>query len=256
MNNLSVFGASGFIGSHWMNKNPENFAENRDSIKAQNNKILYFRGTTTNYNVFNDLQLDVNTNLNLFLETLKNTGPDLEFNLVSSWFVHFPKGFYSATKLCQEQLLESYCKTFGKKYRILRLCNVLGGDKKKSAQKNALEYIIDKLKKNERIDVYEGDNYRNYLHVSDVCNAIKLILENGELNTIYEIGDTKSYKLLDIINFCRDYLKSSSLIKIVETPKFHQIVQIKDFHMDSSKLYELGYKKQYNIEETLIQLCK
>ena len=42
-----------------------------------------------------------------------------------------PTGFYSITKRAAEQLIISYCETYGIKYRILRLCNVYGiGDTK------------------------------------------------------------------------------------------------------------------------------
>ena len=50
-----------------------------------------------------------------------------------------PKGFYSITKKCAEDLLISFCNTFGVKYRIIRLCNVMGkGDKGASSKKNAI----------------------------------------------------------------------------------------------------------------------
>lgn len=253
---FSVFGSTGFIGSNWMKLHPDiSYGEPRESISPKNNKLIYFRGTNTNYNIFKDPLLDINTNLVLFTETLKNLRNDAEFNLISSWFVHHPKGFYSATKLCQEMLLESYCKTFNIKYRILRLSNVIGGDSGNSAKKNAFEFIINKLKINEDVNIYDGDNYRNYLHVEDCCRAIKLVTEKGDINSIYEIGDTESYKLIDLVNYAKDLLKSKSNINIIDTPEFHKIVQIKDFWMNTEKLYELGFQKRYNIFDTISILC-
>lgn len=253
---ISLFGA-GFIGGKFNELyKDEVYIESRESINPVNDKVLYFRGTTTNYNIFNNPNLDIDVNLTLFVNTLKNLKPNSEFNHISSWFVHAPQGFYSATKLCQEHLLESYCHTFYHKYRILRLCNIIGGDNKKSSQKNALEFIIDKLKKNDNIQIYEGDNYRNYLHVEDGCRAIKLALDKGKLDETYEIGDIKSYKLIDLIEHCKRKLDSKSVITRIKTPYFHEIVQVKDFHMDTQKIYELGFKPNYNIFETLDLLCK
>ena len=256
---ISIFGSTGFIGSHFVNKYPDiSYEQDRNSIMPMTDKILYLRGTTTNYNVFSDVHKDIDTNLSLFIDTLHSAAkiPNMEFNLISSWFVNHPKGFYSATKLCQEHLLESYCKTFKQNYRILRLCNIIGGDSKASSKKNALEFLVEKLKKGEDIDIYDGDNYRNYLHIDDCCRAIKLVLDKGNLNETYEIGDIKSYRLIDMINYCGHKLNSKSNLKVIDTPTFHQIVQMKDFHMNTDKLVALGFKPEYNIWESLDLLCK
>jgi nucleoside-diphosphate-sugar epimerase len=268
---ISVFGSTGFIGSKWMNLYSENsYSESRDSIKAQHKDILYFRATNSNYNVYSDPSIDVETNLILLTKLFKNIDSSNNFNLISSWFVYGknnceinreinycnPKGFYSITKYTQEQLTESYCETNNINYKILRLCNVIGGDQKATAKKNALEFLIDKLKKHEELNIYEGDNYRNYLNVEDICIAINLINQKGPRNQIYNIGDTKSTKLMDIIDYCKNKLNSKSVIKIIETPKFHEQVQTKNFWMDTSKLQSLGFKPKYSLEQTLNILCK
>lgn len=248
----------------------ESYSESRASVNSQNKDILYFRATNSNYNVFTDPSMDVDTNLMLLTKLFKNIDSNYNFNLISSWFVYGknncemnketdycnPKGFYSITKYTQEQLTVSYCQTNDIKYKILRLCNVIGGDQKATAKKNALEFLIDKLKKNEEIDIYKGDNYRNYLNVEDVCIAIDLIMKKAETNQIYNIGDNTSTKLIDIIDYCKNKLSSKSTIRTIEIPKFHQQVQTKNFWMDTTKLQSLGFKPKYSLEETLNKLCE
>lgn len=270
MNEISVFGSTGFIGSKWMEMYPDkSHAEERNSIKPTYDEIIYFRATNSNYNVYSDLSLDVNTNLTLLTETFKNIKPSSKITLISSWFVYGknnihvnlesspcnPKGFYSITKYTQEQLLESFSKTFGINYRILRLCNVIGGDNKASAKKNALEHIIQKLKLNEDVEIYVGDNYRNYLHVEDVCKAINLIHTYGVIDSIYNVGSIESVKLIEIIDFCKTFLNSKSKLKLIHAPKFHQQVQTKDFHMDTTKLRNLGFEPKYTLEDALKNIC-
>lgn len=254
---ISVFGSTGFIGSKWMELYPDvSYPEPRDSISSEYDNILYFRATNSNYNVFSDLSLDVKTNLVLLTDTFQNLTPNNTFNLIGSWFALYPKGFYSATKLCQEHLTESFCKTFGIKYRILRLSNIIGGDNRKSAKKNALEFLINKLKNDENIEIYEGDNYRNYLDVRDCCRAIKFILDSDfTANETWNIGDTTSYKLIELIDYCKEKIGSKSNIKRIPIPNFHKTVQIKDFWFDTKHLYNMGFKKQYSIQETLSNLC-
>ena len=270
MNKISIFGSTGFIGSKWMDLYSDiSHPESRDSVSPKHKDIIYFRATNSNYNVFSDPTLDVKTNLVLLTETLKNLTSENNFILISSWFVYGknnihlnkendncnPKGFYSITKYTQEQLVESYCKTNNIKYKILRLCNVIGGDSGATSKKNAIEYLINQLKLNQDINVYKGDNYRNYLHVEDVCKAIKLILDNGISDEVYNIGDKQSTKLTDIIHFCKENLNSKSTLNFIDAPKFHDQVQSKDFHMDTSKLQNLGFQPKYNLEDILKFLC-
>ena len=101
---------------------------------------MYFISTVDNYNVHNNITLDVETNLKVLCEVLdfcRDT--NIVFNFISSWFVYGetelpakeeyycrPTGFYSITKKAAEDLLISFCRTYGVKYRILRLCNVMG----------------------------------------------------------------------------------------------------------------------------------
>ncbi len=254
---ISVFGATGFIGSNWMKNFPEiSYAEPRESIVPKYNNILYLRGTNSNYNVFQDPTLDVKSNLILLTETFKNITPNYTFNLVSSWFASYPKGFYSATKLCQELLTESFCKTFDIPYRIIRPCNVVGGDTKFSGNKNALEWMIDKLKKNQAVQIYDGQNLRNYIYITDFCNALKLILDKGKYEIIYTVGNEHSYDMIDIIKCCRNLLGSRSPVEIIPRPKFYSLVQPQNYIADTSDLARLGFKCQYNtLEKVCEQLC-
>ena len=71
MSDVSVFGATGFIGSR--------FCElyggvkiSRDQKFPETNNILYCISTTTNHNIYEDLHVDINTNLNVLMDVLDN----------------------------------------------------------------------------------------------------------------------------------------------------------------------------------------
>jgi len=167
-----------------------------------------------------------------------------------------PKGFYSITKKAAEDLTESFCRTFHRNYRILRLCNVIGGDAGAGKKKNALEFLISNIVKNEPIDVYKGDNYRNFLHVEDVCAAMKLVTEQGKLNSIYNIGAEDSTKLMDIVDYVIKKTGSKSKITYIDVPEFHQIVQSSNFFMDCEKLRYLGFKPKYTTEQAIDKILE
>jgi nucleoside-diphosphate-sugar epimerase len=168
----------------------------------------------------------------------------------------YPRGFYSITKRTAEQLLISYCETFGIRYRILRLANVLGrNDSKVSAQKNALQYLINCMRDNEPIELYDdGDFYRDYIDVEDAVRAINLVITKGEINSIYNISNGHSLKFRDIIDYVHQRLNSRSEIQSIPQREFHKLVQVKTMYLDNSRLQALGYRPRYTINQTLDRL--
>lgn len=271
---VDVFGSTGFIGNEYMlHSKHESFRIPRDCRKSCSEQILYFIGTTDNYNIFENPFLDINTNLEILIETLeefRKSNSNSIFNFVSSWFVYgkneppfketdncLPMGFYSITKYTAELLLQSYCKTFELNYRIFRLANVYGvNDKKVSPRKNALQYMIAQLKKDEKITLYEnGEIKRDFINVLDVIDAIDLILDVGEINEIYNIGTGQGTKIGEIVQLAAKIIDSKSSICSVNTPKFHQLIQTRDSYLDIDKISRLGFKSKYEIKKDLPVLC-
>jgi len=271
-NLISVFGSTGFIGSRYCYLYPDKIIKiNREDRIPKSKNILYFISTVDNYNIHTNITLDVETNLKVLCEVLdfcRDT--DIVFNFISSWFVYGetqlpakeeyfcqPTGFYSITKKAAEDLLISFCKTYKVNYRILRLCNVYGsGDNKVSKKKNAIQYMINLLKENKEVSLYEnGTPIRDLMHRDDVCNAIDLVIEKGELDTIYNIGSGQPTTVRDIIQMAKQILQSKSQITSIETPEFHSIVQVKNFWMDTSRLKSLGFSQKITLEQGIKELC-
>lgn len=262
MEKLSVFGGTGFIGRHFVAAYPDkcNVIPREENMPSDND-VLYLISTTHNYNVFTDVHLDINTNLNKLMDVLPNVKGTINF--ISSWFVYGdghksydaaalegspcnPRGFYSITKRAAEQLLISYCEINHIHYRVLRLCNVVGGDTGSNKKKNATEYLLQKIIANEPVEVYRGNNYRNYLHVSDVVAAINLVMEKGESDSIYNIGGSGSISLYSLLDYAKSKINSSSVIHTIDPPPFHQFVQTSDFFMDCGKLNQLKFIPKYD----------
>ena len=278
---VNVFGGHGFVGSEYCKISKQDCIKNdRDNYQVQSANCVYFISTVDNYNIHIDSLLDINTNLIVLVKVLdeyrnyvKETGEKGCFNFISSWFVYGkdsgfgedsrgipetdscdPKGFYSITKRCAEQLLMSYCETFDLNYRILRLANVLGAeDKKVSSKKNAVQYLLGEIAANRPVDLYDGGHfYRDYIDIRDCARAMDLVINNGELNSIYNIGNGKGINFRDIIRYARDAMESGSEIRTIEQKEFHKKVQSsRSFFMDNTKLMALGYRPEYFIQQTI-----
>lgn len=258
---VNVFGGYGFIGSAYSDKY-EVICNEKLNYVPQTTDILYFISTVDNYNVFKDLHKDINTNLNTLMRVLGNceNPHQFTFNFISSWFVYGdaelparedspcnPKGFYSITKRAAEQLLISYCETFGMKYRILRLGNVIGTQNApNSPKKNAIQYLISQLRLNAPVDLYEGGKvFRDYIYIDDCVDAINLVIEKGELNSIYNIATGYPTELLKVILDAKELIGSTSVLNPIETPKFHKVVQVKNMYLNVDKLNRLGFIPNY-----------
>lgn len=267
---INVLG-KGFIGQEFVGDDV--VYNGRDEYVPKSNKILYFISTVDNYNVWDQPHLDIDTNLNVLVSVLENARlkyqSDFEFNFVSSWFVYGkdsvppvkesdycnPTGFYSITKRCAEQLLGSYCETYRIKYRILRLPGVIGvSDKKVSKKKNALQYMIRLLVNNEKVSLYEGSLYRDLMDVRDVVRAIRLVIENGNLNEIYNIGNGYGYSVSEIIKSIHSYLGIGE-VEVIPVPEFHKTVQASDFWMDTTKLRGLGFVPEHDVLESCKEIA-
>jgi len=271
MSKISVYGGTGFIGGTFCEMFPEEVVlVPRNNREPETNEVLYFISTTTNQSVFSNLHIDIDTNLSIFVDVLeKCKNKDITFNFISSIFVYDndilnaketdccnPRGFYSITKRCAEQLLVSYCETFGIKYRILRISNVYGLDKTVSSGKNVLGYMIGLLKENKDINLYGGGKFlKDYMFVDDVCRAIRVVLEKGNQNEIYNIASGTSMLFVDIIQRAKDMIQSKSSLISISFPKEQEYLQIKNMSLNIDKLNGLGFNCNIDLETGLHMLC-
>jgi len=259
MEGLTILGGKGFIGSQYVKDYYDaaigNIASvnSREDYTVHSKDVLYFISTTDNQNVYLNPLLDINTNLVTLIKVLENwrLRPDSHdgvFNFISSWFVNSStKGFYTSTKRCAEELLESYCTAFGLKYRILRLPNVVGPeDKTVSAKKNALQYVIGLLSKDQ--DVRLRSALREYMHVEDCVRAIDTILARGGVNTVYEVGTGEKKDFASAVAHARRLLNSKSRIIYEEGIDLGAPVT------KTEPLRMLGFYPKYSFNEIIHQL--
>jgi len=261
ISNISVYGASGFVGGSFVFAYPnECISIPRDQNEPLSNEILYLISTNHNYHVFDDPHLDINTNLNKLIDVLeacKNSKRDITFNFVSSWFVYGkktefpvkedsecnPEGFYSITKHAAERLVASYCNTFKIKYRILRLTNMIGENATGvSIKRNALQYLIETLHAGGQIKLYnDGSDIRDFMHIEDACRAIMKCIENAPIGETVNISNSEPRTIGELVRRAHERMGKKGTIISVNPPDFHKVVQSKDMNLDNTKLLSYGY---------------
>lgn len=274
---ISIFGGTGYIGSNFCKVLDEAGRQYevvpRDQLKANSDHIVYLISTTDNYNVLDAPTKDIETNLLHMVRVLNENRSCKSITFISSWFVYGdtvlpakessqcnPKGFYSITKKCAEDLLTSFCRTYGIRHKIVRLANVYGRyatDDNFSKKKNALQYLINELKHDRPISLYHnGEFIRDYIHVYDACAGIIHVIDHGLDDEIYNLGYGSPIAFKDIIDEAVGHTKSTSAISAIEPPDFHKFVQVKDMFLDCSKIQALGFKCLIPISTGIKELCE
>ena len=105
---------------------------------------------------------------------------------------------------------------------------------------------------NEELPVYgKGENVRDWLHVKDHCSAIDLIVRNGKVGEVYNVGGHNERTNLEVVKTILKALdKPESLIRFVTDRPGHDM----RYAIDPTKLEtELGWKPEYNFDTGIVQ---
>ncbi len=132
-----------------------------------------------------------------------------------------PESAYGESKLMIEKMMR-WCKgAYGIDYISLRYFNVAGADRAgdigedHNPETHLIPIVLGvALGKRERLDIY-GDDYptqdgtciRDYIHVSDLCDAHKKALERLRANKgsdIFNLGTSEGYSVLEIYNAAKE----------------------------------------------------
>lgn len=168
--------------------------------------------------------------------------PDLLFTEQTPLHASSP---YSASKASADLLVGAYHRTFGLPATISRCSNNYGPYQ---FPEKLIPVVISKALKEEKIPVYgTGENVRDWIHVHDHNTGIDMIVRNGKVGEIYNLGGHSERTNLDVVKTILKQLgKSEDLIEFVSDRKGHDL----RYAIDSSKIErELGWERTYTFEE-------
>ncbi len=107
-----------------------------------------------------------------------------------------PSSPYSASKAAGDLLCLAYKRTYSTPVVISRCSNNYGTHQ---YPENLIPLFVGKLLAGEKVPLYgDGLNVRDWLHVTDHCKAIDLILHKGKVGEIYNISTNEEYSNLEI----------------------------------------------------------
>ncbi len=151
---------------------------------------------------------------------------------------------YSSSKASADLFVLASHRTYGLPVTISRCSNNYGPY---HFPEKLIPLMISRALANEQLPVYgKGENVRDWLYVEDHCLAIDLIIHNGKIGEVYNIGGHNEKTNLEVVKTILNILnKPESLINYVTDRLGHDL----RYAIDPTKITtELGWKPQYNFE--------
>ena len=155
-----------------------------------------------------------------------------------------PNSPYSASKASADLVVRAYHETFDLPINITRCSNNYGHYQ---FPEKLIPLMISNALENKKLPVYgDGKNIRDWLHVYDHCTAIDLVLHEGKLGEVYNIGGNNEKQNIEIVKLIiKELNKDESLIEFVDDRLGHD----RRYAIDSTKIQEeLGWKPKYTFE--------
>ena len=144
---------------------------------------------------------------------------------------------YSASKAAADLLVLAYYRTFGLPVTISRCSNNYGPY---HFPEKLIPLMISRALADQSLPVYgKGDNVRDWLYVEDHCSAIDLIIRNGRIGEVYNIGGHNERTNLEVVKTILSELdKPETLISYVTDRLGHD----RRYAIDPTKITgELGW---------------
>ncbi|CAN5319621.1 NAD-dependent epimerase/dehydratase family protein [soil metagenome] len=108
---------------------------------------------------------------------------------------------YGITKLAIEKYLGLYYQLYGLDYTILRLSNPFGERQRIHSVQGAVAVFLSKVIRKEKIEIWgDGSVIRDYIHISDVVNAMLASINYNAPNRILNIGSGYGMSLNELLD--------------------------------------------------------
>jgi len=163
-----------------------------------------------------------------------------------------PNSPYSASKAGAEMIVRSFYKTYGTSVLVTRTSNNFGPYQ---YPEKIIPLFVTNLIDGKKVPLYgDGMNVRDWIYVTDNCNALDFVLHKGEIGEIYNIGGGNEKPNIWITKKILELLgKPESMIQPVEDRLGHD----RRYSVDCTKIVmELGWKPQTDFTEALKKTVK
>ena len=222
-----------------------NLAAESHVDKSFKNSIEFTKTNTLGAHIFMQTAIECNVRKIMHVSTDEVYGETKFKNKIETDRLN-PTNPYSASKAAAEILMNSYRFFNNKKIIIIRGNNIYGA---RQYPEKLIPSCIFNLLKDKKIKIHgNGKNIRCFLSVLDFADGIILLLKKN-LNGIFNIGNNKYYKNIDIAEkICRLMKKNpKKYISFIKDRPFNDF----KYSINSDKIKNYGWKVKHNLENDL-----
>jgi dTDP-glucose 4,6-dehydratase len=157
-----------------------------------------------------------------------------------------PRNPYSASKAGADRLAYSYWATYDVPVVITRASNNYGANQ---FPEKVIPLFVTNAIDDIPLPLYgDGQNERDWLHVSDHCRALDVVIERGAPGEVYNVGGGNHVKNADLTRRILQLVgKPESLIRHVADRPGHD----RRYSLDTTKLRSLGWQPRVEFEQGL-----
>ena len=159
-----------------------------------------------------------------------------------------PRNPYAASKCGADRLAYSYWATYDVPVIITRASNNYGPNQ---FPEKIIPLFITNALDDLPLPLYgDGLNERDWLHVSDHCTALDLLIESGTPGDVYNVGGGNSVRNVDLTRqILRLVGKPESLIRPVADRPGHD----RRYCLNTTKVRSLGWQPRIEFEQGLAE---
>lgn len=120
-----------------------------------------------------------------------------------------PSGVYAHTKMLQEEILLQLAPKLGIPITIIRLTNVFSGSHcAVDPHINPIFKLIHNSYNRIPFPIwFDGQQTRDYLHIEDIFNALKLCIQDKNEDSVYNLGTDTQVSMNEIVEYARPLLE-------------------------------------------------
>ncbi|PGZ91707.1 UDP-glucose 4-epimerase GalE [Bacillus sp. AFS029533] len=189
-----------------------------------------------------------------------------EVDIITEETVTNPINPYGQSKLMIEKILADFHKAYDLGYVVLRYFNAAGAHatgligEDHTPETHLIPLVLQHLLgQRESISVFgsdyptpDGTCIRDYIHITDLASAhilaLASLLENGELNNTYNLGNGKGFSVNEIIQTCERIADKNANVIFTDRREGDPAQLI----ASSQKIYEeLGWETKYSLEQII-----
>jgi len=229
--------------------------------------IIHFAAQTHVDNSYKKIRSFISDNINVtchILESIRNYnrkvkllhfstdevyGPSHKDQIFTENSKFNPTNPYSASKVAAEMFINSYKISFNLDIIIVRCNNAYGI---KQHLEKVIPAFINKALNDKQLTIHgSGEQIRDFIHTSDINDAIMVLLEKGVSGEIYNISNVNPLKIINLAKLIIKHIGKGKIKHIKDRP-FNDY----RYRVNSTKLQNLGWNIKTNFEDELLKIIE